>query len=115
VAVEPLLGTVLGPLVAEQAALRQTVERQAEQLVSQAETIGRQSERVATLELENGRLAARLEPQDTPTAPYRARRWPHLQNPPGGEPLKASVLAAAPWAITVLAIIVAVAWLLAVR
>ena len=64
------------PLVAQIDALRQTVERQAEQLVNQAETIGRQAERVAGLELENGRLMARLaalaapqQPVDAPTAP----------------------------------------------
>ena len=37
------LAPIVAPLVAEQAALRQTVERQAEQLVGQAETIGRQA------------------------------------------------------------------------
>ena len=36
------LAAILLPLVAEQAALRQTVERQAERLEAQAETIGRQ-------------------------------------------------------------------------
>ena len=38
--IQTTIATVLGPLVAELAASRQQTERQAEQLVSQAETIG---------------------------------------------------------------------------
>jgi hypothetical protein len=41
--IQTTIGTVLGPLVAELAASRQANERQAEQLVSQAERLGRQS------------------------------------------------------------------------
>jgi hypothetical protein len=48
------IAPVLGPLVAELAASRQANERQAEQLVSMAETIG-------TLRAENDALEARLE------------------------------------------------------
>jgi hypothetical protein len=39
--IQTAIAAVLGPLVAEQAALRQTVEWQPEQPVSQAGTIGR--------------------------------------------------------------------------
>ena len=60
--IQTTIGTVLGPLMAEQAALRQTVERQADQLVSQAETIGE-------LRAENRALVARTAPQPVePTA-----------------------------------------------
>ena len=38
--IQTTIGTVLGPLVGELAAARQTNERQAAQLVEQAETIG---------------------------------------------------------------------------
>jgi hypothetical protein len=58
--IQTTISTVLGPLVGELATSRQTIERQADQLVSQAETIGRQSERVAGLETEMGRLEAEL-------------------------------------------------------
>jgi len=40
--IQATLAPIVAPLLAEQAALRQTVERQADQLVGQAETIGRQ-------------------------------------------------------------------------
>jgi hypothetical protein len=58
--IQATLTPIVAPLVAELAASRQTVERQADQLVSQAETIGRQSERVAGLETEIGHLSAEL-------------------------------------------------------
>ena len=38
--IQTTIATALGPLVSELAAVRQTIERQSEQLVSQAETIG---------------------------------------------------------------------------
>jgi len=40
--IQATLTPIIAPLVAEQAALRQTVERQAEQLIGQAEMLGRQ-------------------------------------------------------------------------
>jgi excisionase family DNA binding protein len=58
--IQTTIGTVLGPLVGELAASRQTIERQADQLVSQAETIGE-------LTAENRALAARTAPQDAET------------------------------------------------
>ena len=64
-AVRPTIATVLGPLVAEQAALRQTVERQADQLVKQAETIGE-------LRAEKRALLASTAPQ----SPEPARSHP---------------------------------------
>ena len=84
--VQTTIATVLGPLMAEQAALRQTVERQADQLVSQAETIGE-------LRAENRALVARTEAQNEEA--LRAlfpSRWRVL----------------APWVLAVLAIVVAV-------
>jgi len=81
--IQTTIGTVLGPLVGELAASRQTIERQAEQLVGQAETIGRQSaelERAAGIavklsdELDTARaqistLEARATPQSAEPAP----------------------------------------------
>jgi excisionase family DNA binding protein len=57
------IAPVLAPLVAQLEAHRQTVERQADQLVSQAETIGGLRARVTTLEAENATLAARTAAQ----------------------------------------------------
>jgi hypothetical protein len=56
------LTPIIGPLVAELAASRQTIERQADQLVSQAETIG-------TLRAEVDALRASQQPQAASTAP----------------------------------------------
>jgi excisionase family DNA binding protein len=66
------IATVLGPLVAELAVCRQTNERQ-------AETIGELRARVATLEAENGHLAASgaAQPPEPITEPLRLwqRSW----------------------------------------
>jgi hypothetical protein len=89
--VQTTLGTVLGPLVAEQAALRQTVERQADHLVSMAETIGE-------LRAEDRALVAR-------TAPETAE-------PTTGDTRVARFRTWAPWVLGVLAIVaVILAWL----
>jgi excisionase family DNA binding protein len=84
--IQATIGTILGPLVAEQTALRLTVERQADQLVSQAETVGRQSERVAALELENSRLSARLMVAQAAPSPLVARTAPQPAEPPTEPP-----------------------------
>jgi hypothetical protein len=60
--IQTTIGTVLAPLMAEQAALRQTVERQAEQLVSQAGTIGSLTQEVATLKASQALPAWRSAP-----------------------------------------------------
>jgi hypothetical protein len=74
---------VLAPLVAELAASRQTVERQTDQLVSQAETIGRLQAENDALRAPQSPVAARtaaetqdltLEPSEPSPAP-RWRRW----------------------------------------
>ena len=64
-----ILTPVLGPLIAELAASRQANERQADQLVSQAETIGE-------LRAENRALLARTEarPVELTTDPPASRR-----------------------------------------
>jgi excisionase family DNA binding protein len=78
--IQATIGTILGPLVGELAASRQTIERQAGQLVSQAETIGRLS---AALESSEARHAALLA-SGTTEAPGRPRSRPHvLSRPPG--------------------------------
>ena len=56
----PVLAPIVAPLLAEQAALRQIVERQADQLVGQAETIGRQGAELATAEAFRRRKSRRL-------------------------------------------------------
>jgi hypothetical protein len=55
--IQATLTPIIGPLVAELGASRQTIERQGEQLVSQAETIG-------TLQAQISTLAARTAIQD---------------------------------------------------
>ncbi len=57
--IQATLTPIVAPLIAEQAALRQTVERQADQLVGQAETIGRQRAELEA-ERERGRNSRRL-------------------------------------------------------
>lgn len=70
--VQTTVAAVLGPLVAELAASRQTIERQTDQLVGQAETIGQ-------LRSENAALVASTTPEPAPaniapTVP-RWRSW----------------------------------------
>ena len=60
--IQATLAPIVAPLVAEQAALRQTVERQAEQLIEKAETIGRQG---AELDQIRARLADVESPADS--------------------------------------------------
>ena len=55
--IQTTIGTVLGPLVGQLDAQRQTIERQADQLVRQAETIGE-------LRAQNHALVARTAAQD---------------------------------------------------
>jgi len=109
VLVQATIATVLGPLVAELAASRQTNERQAEQLVSQAGTIGRQSERVAGLELENGKLTTELERAASAVVTLRdaleARTAPQTVAPSTGPP-RPVWRSWGPWLLTVLALVV---------
>jgi hypothetical protein len=80
--IQTTIGTVLGPLVAELAASRQANERQAEQLVSAAETIGRQSAELERARAEIDALtssAASETAQSTPRAPGTfLRAWARL-------------------------------------
>jgi len=64
--VQPPVAAVLGPLVAELAASRQTNERQAEQLVSQAETIGTLRAELAAEKAAHSPVAADLTPDPAP-------------------------------------------------
>ena len=48
--IQTTIGTVLGPLVGQLDAQRLMIERQAEQLVGQAETIGELRAQISTLE-----------------------------------------------------------------
>jgi len=63
--IQTTIGTILGPLVGQLDAQRQTIERQAEQLVGQAETIGALRARISTLEASGA-------PQAVETAPDRS-------------------------------------------
>ena len=67
--IQTTIGTVLGPLVGQLDAQRQTIERQADKLVKQAETIGE-------LRDENRALAARTEAQTVESTTEAAMsRW----------------------------------------
>src|SRR4051812_26568935 len=105
--IQTTIATILGPLVAEQAALRQLVERQADQLVSQAVTIGRQSERVDALDLENGRLGTELAAEKAAHSPVAADLTPDPA-PLTVESPGARLRALAPWVLALLAIAVVV-------
>jgi excisionase family DNA binding protein len=91
--IQATLTPIIAPLVAELAASRQANERQAEQLVSQAETIGRQAAELDTLRAAHSSGAARTAPQ--PVEPTAATRM-------------ARVRALAPWLLAVLAIVAVV-------
>ena len=98
--IQATLTPVLAPLVAEITASRQTIERQSEQLIAQAETIGRQAAEIEALRAQPSTLAPsgateRPDPSGepaTPPAPFPAplpptpneRRWW-----PGQGPLRA--------------------------
>jgi excisionase family DNA binding protein len=80
--IQTTIGTVLGPLVAELAASRQTVERQADQLVAQAGTIGRLEAENAALRVTHSPVQPNLTPDpgawllDAPGArSWRSGRW----------------------------------------
>jgi excisionase family DNA binding protein len=101
-------------LIAELAEVRLISDRRANQLVSQAETIGRQAERVANLEIESGRLLAQVftlrasqQPVDAPAAP---------ESPdPATEPSTPRWRAWAPWLPVLLMLAVVLAALLVPR
>jgi hypothetical protein len=98
VMIQATLAPIIGPLVAEQAALRQINERQADQLVRQAETIG---------ELRAGLVGAHatISALTAPTAAESAE--------PAPETFVARLRPLAPWLFAALAIVAMV--LLAVR
>lgn len=75
--IQTTIGAVLGPLVAEQAALRQIVERQADQLVSQAGTIGRLEAENAALRVAHSPVQPNLTPDSGPLSVEApgARSW----------------------------------------
>jgi excisionase family DNA binding protein len=74
--IQATLTPIIAPLVGQLDAQRQTVERQADQLVTQAETIGRQSERVAGLEAEVGRLLSEMRAAQQAKSTLEARTAP---------------------------------------
>jgi len=79
--VQATVATVLGPLVAELAASRQTNERQAERLAAQAETIGRVTATVDALTAAQTKhasiLAAQAEPASSEApVPWWRSWWP---------------------------------------
>jgi hypothetical protein len=102
-------------LIAELAEVRVISDRRAEQLVSQAETISRQSERVATLELETTRLRAELIAGNHRHSPGAGPQAPEPPAPTTDAPvpLPARLRALAPWLVAVLAtaLVVLLAWL----
>ena len=84
--IQTTIGTILGPLVGQLDAQRQTIERQAEQLVTQAETIGRQGaelERAAsTIIALEARTASQPAPAPRELALAQWRSWgPWLLTP----------------------------------
>jgi hypothetical protein len=104
--IQTTIAAVLGPLVGQLDAQRQTIERQAEQLVSQAETIGRQSaelERAAAavvaLGEENEALRASHAKQDANPGPVATDATTDAP-----VPLPARLRALAPWLLAVLAV-----------
>jgi excisionase family DNA binding protein len=98
---------LLAPLVA-------VIERQAEQLVTQAETIGRQSERVAGLELENTRLSVALRAEREARSSLTASTAPGSVEPPS-DTLLDRWRSWAPWLLGVLAIVAMVGLLVVPR
>ena len=92
--------TFLVPLVA-------ALERSQETIRDQAETIGRQSERVASLEIENGRLMARVVALTAPQTPVEASTAPDPLGPTT-EPSGRWWRPWAPWLLGLLAIVAAV-------
>jgi len=97
--IQTTIATVLGPLVAEQAALRQTVERQADQLVSQAETLGRVTAERDAARAEVEAVKAAHAPQDANPAPVAVEA---TEDTP--VPFLVRLRALAPWLVAVLAI-----------
>jgi hypothetical protein len=83
--IQTTIATVLGPLVAEQTALRQTVERQAEIIAELREDRGRLSERLDPLAAERDalrtELAAAKAYADALQAQQEARETPSAPNP----------------------------------
>lgn len=63
--IQTTIATVLGPLVGELQACRQTNERQAEQLVSQAEVIGTLRAELAAERRAHSPIAGQEPPQPT--------------------------------------------------
>lgn len=104
--IQTTIATVLGPLVAELAASRQTIERQAEQLVGAAETIGRQS-----AELEAAR--ATIATLTAPGSPLLASTAATAPDPTTGAPWRSWPRGWIAGAATVLVALVAVVMLLA--
>lgn len=106
--IQTTIGTILGPLVGQLDAQRQTIERQADQLVSQAGTIGR-------LEAENAALRASPSPQAGSGAPESQE--PPTEPPPRPEPFPWPIpphpnwRAFSPWVLMALAIVAVVALL----
>jgi hypothetical protein len=90
--IQTTIATVLGPLVGQIDAQRQTIERQADQLVSQAETIGK-------LSAENEALRASHTKQEQD---LRAGAQNAATDAP--VPLLARLRALAPWVLGLLAI-----------
>jgi len=96
-----VLTPILAPIVAELTATR-------EQLVTQAETIGRQSERVAGLELENTRLSVALRAEREARSSLTASTAPESVEPTTDAPVP-RWRAWWPWLLGLLAIVALVA------
>jgi hypothetical protein len=77
--IQTTIAAVLGPLVGQLDAQRQTIERQADQLVSQAETIGRQAAEIEALRAAQPKQDANpgpVAPEATTDAPVPlSARW----------------------------------------
>jgi hypothetical protein len=101
--IQTTIATVLGPLVAEQSALRQTVERQADEIAELREDRGRLTAENAALRAAQAQQEAQQAPPDVgSTSDTRMAVSPRLR-------------ALAPWLLAVLAIVGVVVLLLIPR
>jgi hypothetical protein len=98
--IQTTIGTILGPLVGQLDAQRQTIDRQAEEL--------------RTLERDNGRLTAELTAAQAQNSVLLASGAPDPQKPTlGGEPSRPWWPSWWPWVLMVLAVLATVVVLLA--
>jgi hypothetical protein len=92
--IQTTIAAVLGPLVAELAAVRQAGERK--------------DDRIAELERENGRLEERLALTASPESPQAGSGGPITSDPTPQRPLLARLRPLTPWVFGLLAVVAVV-------